>query len=97
MNIALFNQAPQREQEQRSPQMTPLASERRTPPRNEEQDIETESSPDFKKASAQQNLVEEQKFSINLQHADEEEKEEVLDENKDKEEYWIWIITIPIN
>jgi len=31
-------------------------------------------------------LVEESKFSINLHHADEEEKEEVLDEDKDKVE-----------
>jgi len=48
----LFNQASQQEEELQPPQMTPLASERRTPPQNEERDIETESSPDFKKASA---------------------------------------------
>jgi hypothetical protein len=29
--------------------------------------------------------VEEPKFSINLQHAEEEEKEDVFDEDKDKE------------
>ena len=83
MNIALFKQAPAAEELQ-PPQMTPPASERRTPP-NEARDIETESSPDFKKANAKSSLVEELKFSINLQHAEEEEKEDVFDEDKDKE------------